>query len=127
MKSVREIAGNVVQGEQVPDGFYSISKPRNGKLMGKYWVYVDFLVEHAQSKFGLKNKYMMHEYLKLKCGHVDLVDINGDIYKLPRSIDYQRCSEDDMREFFSAALDEGSNLIGCKVHESVVNQLVGFF
>lgn len=128
-KQLIEIAGNVIQGEHVKDGIYWVtkSKSRNPRLLGKYWVYCNFLVEHCDSKHGITNKYMMHEYLKLKCGHVDLVEINDCIYKLPRSINFESCTEDEMREFMSNALDEGSNILGMQVPEQIVNQLVQFF
>ncbi len=128
-KQLIEIAGNVVQGEHVKDGHYwaSKSKSRNPRLLGKYWVYVAFLVDNCNEDMGIKNKDLMHDYLKVQCGHCFIAKVNGNIIKVSKSINFERCTEDEMREFMSNALDEGSNILGMEVPEQIVNKLVQFF
>ena len=129
MKRIVEVRDNVIVNEQLKDGFYNItgSKARNPRLNSKYWQYCHFLLKHCLDKYDLKTKDMVHEYLKLKCGHVDIIEVDGVIYKLPRSINFESCSEEEMSNYFSRALDEGSNLIGMRVPQSVIDGLVSFY
>lgn len=72
----------------------SIVRPRSVKSLARYWVLVD-IIFHNTDQFASKDE--VHDYLKLRAGHCTLIasKSTGEIFKVPKSIDFDSLEEAD--------------------------------
>jgi hypothetical protein len=74
------------------------SRPRNGQLLRKYWQICQYVADACP---GVETKNQVDAILKIKSGHVDLINFQGQIYQVPASIAFNKMDENEFQEFFS--------------------------
>lgn len=82
----------------------SIVRPRSLKSLARYWVLVD-IIYHNTDQFGSKDE--VHDYLKLRAGHCSLIasKSTGEIFKVPKSIDFDSLEESDWQAVYRRITD----------------------
>jgi hypothetical protein len=81
-----------------------VVKPRNPKTLSRYWVLVGLILENSPD---FESKEALHDYLKIRAGHYTPIvsKSTGEIFKVPKSIDFDTLSEDEWQDVWSKICD----------------------
>lgn len=85
------------------EGFQLLSmEERGGPFHRRHRVILEKLFANQEA---FTNIDRMHDYLKVGAGFVTWEAKDGNLVPIPRSTAFDKCSEDDMREFHEAMVD----------------------
>jgi hypothetical protein len=81
-----------------------IKRPRNTGQHRLYWALCTLVADHHQE---LSTAEQVHETIKLLTGHCDVVALRstGEVVRVPRSISFNRMSNEEFVAFFRKAKD----------------------
>lgn len=74
-----------------------VSRPRNVKLLRKFWSICSRLAHAAPGNMTAEN---VADILKVKTGHCTIIKGAKDTYRLPKSIAFENLGEDEFQEFY---------------------------
>lgn len=78
-----------------------ITKPRNLQQHRLYWSLCDLVAENHPE---IRTRELASQAIKLLAGHVDLVQVKGQVLKVPRSISFSSMEQGDFEIFFRQAI-----------------------
>lgn len=80
-----------------------VKKPRNGKHHRLYWALVG-IVHHNQDRYETTEQ--LHSAIKIAAGHYELLTMpNGNEYKIPRSIAFDKMDQTEFSAFYDRVCD----------------------
>ena len=82
----------------------NIKQPRNLNRHKLYWAMIAKIVENWPDDLPFKlNKDSLHQWIKISTGYVTVIKFNGKEFVLPRSISFNKMSENEFCIFLTAA------------------------
>lgn len=111
---------------------------RNIKYHRKYWALVKVTLENLpetveedlqnKHQFRITSKEDMHFFIKIKNGFVEkkFIGKNGNIGWMPKSIAFDKMSEDEFSEFYDKALTTCAELLGVE-NDEIAKQIIQEF
>ena len=75
---------------------------RSQKQHRMYWALITLVLDN-QDYF--KDKDHLSHYIKLKIGHVDVVQYKGEVIEVPKSISFSSTKQEEFNSFIDKAID----------------------
>jgi hypothetical protein len=100
------------------------NKARNPKFHRMVFAVAQKVCDNApeDSYWNGKDAYHLIKAVELKIGFVDeLVDFDGEVHMIPKSIAFENMEEADFKKLFDALLEEGARILGCTIRELLDN------
>jgi hypothetical protein len=79
-----------------------VRKPRSGLHHRKYWALCGLV---AQNHATLETARQVDQAIKMLSGHVDLVRVQDEVFRIPASISFAAMDQDQFAEFYNRACD----------------------
>lgn len=76
--------------------------PRNLKMHRKYFKLLDVVFDQQEI---VSNRDVFRRCIAIYSGHCDIVEVGGDIQKIPRSIAFTNCTQEEFEELYSNTID----------------------
>lgn len=101
-----------------------VTRPRNIKLLRKYWALCHFCAEHST----LFTAEQVSNVFKMRTGHTSLSHLrDGTIVQHPGSISFAKCSEEEFQEMFNRVCDVVcTDILPGVTREDLRRELVSF-
>lgn len=87
----------------------TITQARNYEHHKKLFAILSVAVENGNDFINVDQ--VLH-YVKLKSGHFDLMEVAGDIYKIPKSIAFENMDQIDFNEFYNKTVGIIADYLG---------------
>lgn len=97
---------------------------RNPKFHRLVFAVTTAVIDNApeDSYWHGKDAYHFIKAVELKAGMVDeIVDLNGEVHLIPKSIAFENMSEDEFKKLFDALVTEAARILGCSERDVLEN------
>lgn len=79
-----------------------VRKPRSGAHHRRYWALCNLVAQNHES---LETARQVDQAIKMLSGHVDLVRLKDEVFRIPASISFAAMDQDEFAKFYNRACD----------------------
>jgi len=79
-----------------------VNKPRNNMFLRKFFAMLNIVFKNTD-KFKSMDELLY--FVKIETGHTDIVELKTIAFRIPRSIAFNKMSEDEFGQFYNKAVD----------------------
>ena len=122
------IKDNVISGDRIKDGDYKIEykKSKHQASLKQYWAMLAFALKNFPEWVEIRDKEVLDDVLKLKCGLVNVSKFHSEIIQTPGSVKLDKLDAVELQKYKNDALDEIFKMFGLGMTDFVASILMKF-